>query len=132
LFVYPRLEPVWVQTLAVREESSMTLSEIILVLLFLTVFVVVPIIFTQFGRRRPAGMANLQICPDCGAHNYKAKERCYCCGHRFLLAPTDGADAVRNQRVKQADDSEKRRGAEPLDLRTVAGALLRADKTGRS
>jgi hypothetical protein len=132
LFVHSRLEPVWVQTLAVREETSMRLSEIILLVLFLMVFVIVPIIFTQFGKRRPAGISNLQVCPDCGAHNYKAKERCYCCGRRFLSPQPDGADPVQIQRVKQADDSGMSRGVEPLDLQKVAGTLQRADKAGRS
>jgi predicted amidophosphoribosyltransferase len=77
----------------------MSFSAIILLVLFLVVFVAVPVVLAQSGRRRPAGLANLRVCPDCGAHNYKAKERCYCCGYQFAHpqadeikpAPIDGA-----------------------------------------
>lgn len=110
----------------------MEFSGIVMLVLFLAVFVLVPILFAQFGRHRPDGLANLQVCPGCGAHNYKSKERCYCCGHRFLFPQSDGADRVQVPRVKTVDDSGKRRGTGPPGLREVAFTTEGVDKTGRA
>lgn len=110
----------------------MSLGEIVMVVMFLMVFVAVPIIFAQCGRRRPAGLADLQACPDCGAHNYKTKERCYCCGYRFIRSGPDTAAPVQIPEAKPADGRRTGRGSEPAGLREVAVTLLRADKAGRS
>jgi ribosomal protein L37E len=84
------------------------LGEIVMLVLFLAVFVVVPILFIQFGSRRSDGMSHIQVCPACGAHNYKTKTHCYCCGFGFILLQSDKAEDTIIQRAKQADDSNRR------------------------
>jgi hypothetical protein len=120
--------------LELRREGEITVSpgEIFMVVMFLMVFVAVPIIFAQCGRRRPAGLANLQVCPDCGAHNYKTKERCYCCGYRFIHPRSDEAAPVQIQEAQQEDGRRAGRGREPAGLQEVAVTLLRTNKAGRS
>jgi hypothetical protein len=84
-------------------------GELVILLLFLTVLFFVPIVIIQLvGRRRPSFKPNLLECPNCGADNHQAKSRCYCCGHDFGSSPTEG-DVI--QRVKQAEDSRRRRSA---------------------
>jgi hypothetical protein len=88
----------------------MNLGEFVILVLFLTVLLFVPIVVIQFiGRRKPVFKPSLQECPNCGAENHKAKEQCYCCGHRFGSSPSEGLDAALIQRVKQADDRRMRR-----------------------
>ncbi len=84
-------------------------GEIFLAVLFLTVFVVVPLVLALKASRRPIN-SSLQVCPHCGAHNDTAKTHCYCCGFGFILPQSDGVEANLIQRVKQADDSKMRRG----------------------
>lgn len=91
----------------------MNFSEIVMVLVFLTVFVVVPVIFIQCGSRRKNSItSSLNECPQCGAQNHKAKERCYCCGYGFISSKSDTTDAALIQRVKQADDDKMKRKVE--------------------
>jgi len=90
----------------------MNLSEFVILVLFLTVLLFVPLVVIQFiGRRKPVFKPSLRECPNCGAENHKTKEQCYCCGHRFGSPPPEGLDAVVIQRVKQADDRKMRRRA---------------------
>ena len=90
----------------------MNLGEFVILVLFLTILLFVPIVVIQFiGRRKPVFKPSLQECPNCGAENHKTKERCYCCGHRFGSPPTEGLDPVVIQRVKQTDDRKIRRRA---------------------
>ncbi len=89
----------------------MNLSEFVILVLFLTVLLFVPLVVIQFiGRRKPVFKPSLRECPNCGAENHKTKEQCYCCGHRFG-SPPEGPDAAVIQRVKQADDRKMRRRA---------------------
>jgi len=82
-------------------------SEIFLAVLFLTVFVAIPVVMALIvSRRRPASNPGLQECPHCGAQNDTAKTHCYCCGFGFIRRQSE-ADVI--QRVKQADDSKMRR-----------------------
>src|SRR5882724_12514988 len=88
----------------------MNLSEFVILVLFLTVLLFVPLVVIQFiGRRKPVFKPSLRECPNCGAENHKTKERCYCCGHRFGSPPPEGPDATMIQRVRQADDRKMRR-----------------------
>ena len=88
----------------------MNLGEFVILLLFLTVLLFVPIVVIQFiGRRNPSFKPNLHECPNCGAENYQAKEQCYCCGYSFGSSPTEALDPTLIQRVKQADDRSIRR-----------------------
>jgi predicted amidophosphoribosyltransferase len=90
----------------------MNLGEFVVLVLFLAVLFFVPIVVIQFiGRRKPVFKPNLQECPNCGAENHRAKEQCYCCGHRFGSSPTEGLDATLVQRVKQVDDRRMKRRA---------------------
>jgi hypothetical protein len=81
-------------------------------LMLLTVLFFIPIIVIQFfGRRGPIFRQNLQKCPSCGAENDNAKVQCYCCGYDYESSPLEGLDPALLQRVRQADDSKKRRRA---------------------
>jgi hypothetical protein len=87
----------------------MNLTDIVMLLVFLAVFVVVPAVFIQLGsRRKHAHHANLQECPLCGAENYKAKARCYCCGYDLVVGRAEGASDALLQRVKRADENRMR------------------------
>ena len=109
----------------------MNLGEIAMAVLFLVVFVVVPIVFTQMGRRRRSTIdPNLQECRHCGAQNNKDSRQCYCCGVGFVVPPSDGADPALIKRVKQADDSKTRSRVEAEALQAVKDVSPRADKTG--
>jgi len=101
----------------------MSHSEIFLAVLFLTVFVVaVPLVLALVvRRRRPTIVPSLQVCPHCGAHNDTAKTHCYCCGFGFIRPQSDGVDATLIQRVKQADDRQKKRG---LQTQAIEGKPL--------
>jgi hypothetical protein len=84
-------------------------SEIFLAVLFLTIFVAVPVVLALIVRRRRTTIVpNLQECQRCGAHNPLGREHCYCCGFGFILPQADGTEADVIQRVKQADDSKMR------------------------
>jgi len=108
----------------------MNLGEFVILLLFLTVLFFVPIIVIQFvGRRRPIFKPNLQECPSCGAENHRAKAQCYCCGHNFGPLPSEGTDAALIQRVKQADESRKRRKTTPETPASVVEKPLRAEQS---
>src|SRR5580700_7161766 len=88
----------------------MNLGVTVILLLCLVVFGVIPLILIRVAsRRRPTINSSLQECPDCGAHNPKDGEHCYCCGFGFILPQSDGTETTVNQRVKQADDSKMRR-----------------------
>jgi hypothetical protein len=88
----------------------MNLDEIVIALLFLIVVGVVAVVLIEKLRpRRPTIVPSLQECPDCGAHNPQAREHCYCCGFRFILPQSEGAEATVIERAKQADDSKMRR-----------------------
>jgi hypothetical protein len=88
----------------------MDLDKIVIPLLLLIVFGVVAVVLTEkLRRRRPTLILGLQQCPDCKAHNPKAREHCYACGFAFILSPSDGPEVTVVQRVKQADASEMRR-----------------------
>src|SRR5258708_4116871 len=90
----------------------MNLGEFVILVLFLTVLLFVPIVIVQFiGRRKPVFKPSLQECPNCGAENHRAKEQCYCCGHRFGSSPSEGLNTTLIERVKQADDKGARRKA---------------------
>lgn len=105
----------------------MNLSEIAMLLLFLTVFVVVPVIFIQCGSRRKNSISSgLHECPQCGAQNYKAKERCYCCGYGFISSKSDATNAVLIQRLKQADDGKMKREVEAQASEAVEDRTLPA------
>jgi hypothetical protein len=99
----------------------MNLSEIVMLLLFLAVFVVVPVVLALIGSRHRSINASLPECPHCGAQNYKTKEHCYCCGFGVIFPQSNGADAVLIQRVKQADEIKMRRG---VGTQTSEGKLL--------
>jgi hypothetical protein len=115
--------------LLLSEEAIMNFSEIVMLALFLTIFVVVPIVFAQIGSRRQATIKpSFRECPRCGAHNYKTKERCYCCGFGFVLPQSDGPDPALIQRVKQADDSRMRRKVETQIPQAVEDEPERAEK----
>jgi hypothetical protein len=103
----------------------MNLGEFVVLVLFLTVLLFVPIVVIQFiGRRKPVFKPSLQECPTCGAENHKAKEHCYCCGHRFGSPPSEGLDAALVQRVKQADERRvRRRAAVPSPAATAEKPL---------
>jgi ribosomal protein L37E len=79
-----------------------------MLVLFLVVFVAVPMIVIQFGSRRSDGMSHIQVCPACGAHNYKTKQHCYCCGFGFNARQPDETESIVIQRAKQADEGKKR------------------------
>ena len=99
----------------------MNLGEFVILVLFLTVLLFVPIVIVQFiGRSKPTFKPSLQECPNCGAENHKDKEQCYCCGHRFGSSPSEGLDATLVQRVKQADDRRARRKAATPSPATTA------------
>src|SRR6266446_5546475 len=90
----------------------MNLSEFVILVLFLTVLLFVPVLVIQFiSRRKPVFKPSLRECPNCGAENHKTKEQCYCCGHRFGSPPPEGLDAAVIRRVKQADNRKMRRRA---------------------
>jgi len=85
-------------------------ADIIGLLVLLAIFVFVPVVFALWISRRPHNSKpSLRGCPHCGAQNPNARERCYCCGFGFILPQSDEAEATVIQRVKQADDSNKRR-----------------------
>ena len=107
----------------------MNLSKIVALALFLTLFIVVPIVLVQIGsRRRATAEPSLLECAHCGAHNYRTKERCYCCGFRFVLPQSDRPDSALIQRVKQADDSRMRRKAETQITQAAEDKPQRAEK----
>ncbi len=107
----------------------MNLSEVVMLALFLTIFIVVLIVFAQIGSRRQATInPSLRECPHCGADNYKTKERCYCCGFGFVLPQSDGPDPALIQRVKRADDSRMRRKVETQIPQAVEGMSPRPEK----
>lgn len=83
----------------------MNLTDVVMLLLFIVVFVVAPAVLIQLGsRRKHANHSNLQECPSCGAENHKAKERCYCCGYDLAARRSEGTSEALLQRVKQADE----------------------------
>jgi len=87
----------------------MNLTDIVMLLVFLAVFVVVPAVFIQWGsRRKNTHRLNLQECPSCGAENYKAKARCFCCGYDLVAGRSEGSRDALLQRVKRADESRTR------------------------
>lgn len=104
------------------------LSEIVTVALFLTALGIVPILLMGIVSRRRPTDSGLQECAHCGAYNRKTKERCYCCGLRFVLPQSDRPDPALIQRVKQADASRMRREAETHTLRVVEDEPERAEK----
>jgi hypothetical protein len=88
----------------------MNLGEIVIVVVFLTALGLVPIVLMGIASRRRATInSGLQECPDCGAHNPKVTERCYCCGFVLILPQSDGTEPTVIQLVKQADESKVRR-----------------------
>jgi hypothetical protein len=123
---------VWAPAIAAREETCMSFGEVVMVLLFLMVFVAVPMFFAQIGRRRSPGLANLQVCPECGAHNYQTKERCYCCGCRFVSPRSDGSGPVAIPVAHPDDGGRTEKPTAPVGLREVAVTLLHKNKAGRS
>lgn len=75
--------------------------EVVLVVLFLAVFVVVPVVNGLIARRRkPAIVPNLKECPDCGAQNPGPRQHCYCCGFGFILPQSNRTEATLIQRGK--------------------------------
>jgi len=107
--------------------NPVNLSEIVMLLVFLTAFVVVPVIFIQCGsRRRNSITSSLHECPHCGAQNHKAKDRCYCCGYGFISSKSDTPDAALIQRVKQADDGKMKRVVEAQTPEAVEDRTLHA------
>src|SRR5689334_16897048 len=87
-----------------RGANVMTLAELFMLLLALTVFVIVPMIFIQQGsRRKPLAQAALQECPNCGAQNRRGTQRCYCCGSGLIPLPSRETDPAVIQQVRQAD-----------------------------
>jgi hypothetical protein len=88
----------------------MDLDKIFIPLLVFIVFGVAAIILIETLRRRrrrqPTIILSLLECPDCGTHNPRARERCYCCGFGFILAPSDGTESTVIQRVRQADNGK--------------------------
>lgn len=105
----------------------MNLSEIVMLLLFLTVFVVVPVIFIQYGSRRKNSItSSLNECPQCGAQNHKAKERCYCCGYEFIPSKSGATGPALIQRVKRADDGKSKRELEVREPEAVEDRTLPA------
>lgn len=98
----------------------MNLTEIVILLLFLAVFVVVPAVFIQVGRRRKdASHVSLLQCPSCGAENYKTKERCYCCGYDLAAGRSAGTSEALLQRVKRADENRMKSRIAAQTPRTV-------------
>src|SRR5664279_1602910 len=89
----------------------MNLGEIVIPLLSLIVVGVVLVVLIETLRpRRPTINPSLQECPDCGAHNPRARENCYCCGFSLNRPQSNGAEITVIQRVKQADESKLRPG----------------------
>jgi ribosomal protein L37E len=84
----------------------MNLTDMVMLLVFLVVFVIVPAVFIQLGsRRKHASHASLLQCPSCGAENYKTKHHCYCCGYDLSASQPEIASEAVLQRVKRADES---------------------------
>ncbi len=87
----------------------MNLTDIVMLLLFLAVFVVVPTVLIQLGsRRKHASHSGLLQCPSCGADNYKVKARCYCCGYDLVAGRSEAAGEALLQRVKRVDENRTR------------------------
>ena|ERR1039457_4267136 len=87
----------------------MNLTDVVMLVLFLAVFVVVPAVFIQLGsRRKHASHSSLLQCPSCGAENYKGKASCYCCGYELVAGRSDGTNDALLQRVKRADEKRTR------------------------
>jgi hypothetical protein len=108
----------------------MNFGEFVILLVLLTVLFFIPIIVIQFfGRNGSIFKRSLQECPSCGAENDNAKIRCYCCGHDFESSPLEGLDAALLQRVRQADDSKKRRRATSETSATLAEKPLPSEQT---
>ena len=109
-----------------------TPGELITLVLFLTSFVVVPLVFVWIGSgRRSAGNSDLQQCLHCGAQNHKAEKRCYCCGFGLSLPQEAGVDAPLIQRVKQFDASRLSRDLKASSPPKLAVASLPADEASR-
>jgi hypothetical protein len=107
----------------------MNVGELVILVLFLTVLLFVPIVVIQFiGHRRPAFKPSLQECPNCGAENHTAKEECYCCGHRFGSSPSEGLDPTLVRRMKSADDRRMRRRVVAQPPVTIAEKPLPAEQ----
>jgi hypothetical protein len=102
-------------------EETMTGTDIAGLVVLLGVFVFVPVVLMVcFSGRAHGSTPRHRECPHCGAQNDMAKERCYCCGTGLILPQSDQANVDLIQRVKQADDSRRRRKApaqapQPID-----------------
>jgi hypothetical protein len=97
----------------------MSRADIVGLFVFLAIFVFAPVVLALCCFNRGSKPTH-QECPHCGAHNHKAKEHCYCCGHRFVRPGSEAVAVTVIQRVKQAEDSKVRRETEAFSPRKGA------------
>ena len=84
----------------------MNLTDVVMVFLFVTAFVIIPAIFIRVGsRRKHVSHMNFQECPSCGADNYRGRERCYCCGYDLVGGRSAAPGEAVLERVRHADES---------------------------
>jgi hypothetical protein len=105
----------------------MSISEIVMAVLLLTIIGLVAVFFLGIASHRQLINSGPQQCLQCGAQNTKKKVHCYCCG--FILDQSWGPDTVLIQRVKRYDE-KKMKARSAIQTNTRPRETLRAGIQG--